>query len=196
MDIKRSWNVPLTIWFDSGSSGNLKIIPILAGLMIALTYLFHVNSNKTNNIQSDHQHIRHQTKKLLRLYNLLLKIHHFFLDCVVEYIFVQELICSHPMIWALKISLQFIIMVRFFQISTHLAFPSQFQLSEYIRHFPFFLQPWCILFVWEVTWLHYHCWFHCCSTNLTTKCQSFILSMLAHCLLCFNWVIHFTMYFL
>ncbi len=56
MDIKRSWNVPLTIGFDSGSSGNLKIIPILAGLMIALTTLFHANSNKTNNIQSDHQH--------------------------------------------------------------------------------------------------------------------------------------------
>ncbi len=55
-DIKRSWNVPRTIWFDSGSSGNLKIIPILAGLMIALTSLFHANSNKTNNIQSDHQH--------------------------------------------------------------------------------------------------------------------------------------------
>ncbi len=55
MDIKRSWNVPLTIWFDSGSTGNLKIIPILAGLMIALTSLFHVNSNKTNNIQSDNQ---------------------------------------------------------------------------------------------------------------------------------------------
>ncbi len=56
MDIKRSWNVPLTIWFDSGSSGNLKIIPILAGLMIAHTSLFHANPNKTNNIQSDHQH--------------------------------------------------------------------------------------------------------------------------------------------
>ena len=56
MDMKRSWNVPLTIWFDSGSIGNLKIIPILAGLMIALTSLFHANSNKTNNIQSDHQH--------------------------------------------------------------------------------------------------------------------------------------------
>ncbi len=56
MDIKWSWNVPLTIWFDSGSSGNLKIIPILAELMIALTSLFHANSNKTNNIQSDHQH--------------------------------------------------------------------------------------------------------------------------------------------
>ncbi len=55
MDIKRSWNIPLTIWFDSGSSGNIKIIPMLAGLMIALTSLFHANSNKTNNIQSDHQ---------------------------------------------------------------------------------------------------------------------------------------------
>ncbi len=54
--IKRSWNVPLTIWFDSGSSVNLKIIPILAGLIIALTSLFHANSNKSNNIQSDHQH--------------------------------------------------------------------------------------------------------------------------------------------
>ncbi len=54
---KRYWNVPLTIWFDSGSSSNLKIIPILAGLMIALTSLFHANSNKTNNIQSDHQHL-------------------------------------------------------------------------------------------------------------------------------------------
>ncbi len=43
------------MWFDSGSSGNLKIIPILAGLMVALTSLFHANSNKTNNIQSDHQ---------------------------------------------------------------------------------------------------------------------------------------------
>ncbi len=55
MDIKRSWKVPLTIWFDPGSSGNLKIIPILAGLMIALTSLFHANSNKTNNIQRHHQ---------------------------------------------------------------------------------------------------------------------------------------------
>ncbi len=55
MDIKQSWNVPLTIWFDSGSSDNLKIIPILAGLMIALTSLFHANSTKTSNIQSDHQ---------------------------------------------------------------------------------------------------------------------------------------------
>ncbi len=57
MDMKRSWDVPLTIWFDSGSSGNLKIIPILAGLMIALTSLFHANSNKTNKIQSDHQQV-------------------------------------------------------------------------------------------------------------------------------------------
>ena len=56
MDIKRSWNVPLTIWFNPGSSGNLKIIPILAGLTIVLTFLFHANSNKTNNTQSDHQH--------------------------------------------------------------------------------------------------------------------------------------------
>ncbi len=59
MDIKWSWNVPLTIWCDSGSSGNLKIIPISAGLMIALTSLFQANSNKTNNIQSDHQHLFH-----------------------------------------------------------------------------------------------------------------------------------------
>ncbi len=44
-----------TIWFDSGSICNLKIIPILTGLMIAHTSLFHTNSNKTNNIQSDHQ---------------------------------------------------------------------------------------------------------------------------------------------
>ncbi len=57
MLIKWSWIVPLTIWFDSGSIGNLKIIPILAGLMIANTSLFHANSNKTNNIQSDHQHM-------------------------------------------------------------------------------------------------------------------------------------------
>ncbi len=58
MDIKQSWNIPLTIWFDFGSRsiGSLKIIPIVAGLMIALTSLFHANSNKTNNIQSDHQH--------------------------------------------------------------------------------------------------------------------------------------------
>ncbi len=56
MDIKRSWNVPLIIWFDSGSSGNLKIISILARLMIALTFLYHANSNKTINIQSDHQY--------------------------------------------------------------------------------------------------------------------------------------------
>ncbi len=55
MDMNQSWNVPLIIWFDSGSSGNLKIIPILAGLIIALTSLFHANSNKTNNIQSDHK---------------------------------------------------------------------------------------------------------------------------------------------
>ncbi len=46
----------LTFWFDSGSIGNLKIIPVLAELMIAFTSLFHSNSNKTNNIQSDHQH--------------------------------------------------------------------------------------------------------------------------------------------
>ncbi len=52
---ERSWNVPWTIWFDSGSPGNLKIIPILAGLMIALASLFHANSNKTNSIQSDLQ---------------------------------------------------------------------------------------------------------------------------------------------
>ncbi len=45
------------IWFDSGSLGNLKIIPILAGLMIALTSLFHANPNKTNDIQSDHQQV-------------------------------------------------------------------------------------------------------------------------------------------
>ncbi len=57
MDIEWSWNVPWTIWFDSGSSGNLKIIPILAELMIALTSLFHANPNKTNNIQSNHQHV-------------------------------------------------------------------------------------------------------------------------------------------
>ncbi len=56
MDIKRPWNFSLTIWLNSGSSGNLGIIPILAGLMIALTSLFNANSNKTNNIQSDHQH--------------------------------------------------------------------------------------------------------------------------------------------
>ncbi len=46
-----------SIWFDFGSICNLKIIPILAGLMIALTSLFHANSNKRNYIQSDHQHI-------------------------------------------------------------------------------------------------------------------------------------------
>ncbi len=45
----------LTIWFDSGSIGNLKIILILAGLMIALTSISHEHSSKTNNIQSDHQ---------------------------------------------------------------------------------------------------------------------------------------------
>ncbi len=45
-----------TICFDTGSIDNFKIIPILAGLMIALTSLFHANSNITNNIQSDHQH--------------------------------------------------------------------------------------------------------------------------------------------
>ncbi len=46
IDIEHSWNVSLTIWFDSGSIGNLKIIPILAGLMIAHTSLFHANSRK------------------------------------------------------------------------------------------------------------------------------------------------------
>ncbi len=46
----------LTIWFDSGSMGDFKIIPIWARLMIALTSLYYVNSNKTNNIQSEHQH--------------------------------------------------------------------------------------------------------------------------------------------
>ncbi len=45
-----------TVWFDSGRIGNLKIIPILAGLMIALTSHFNANSNKTKNIVSDHQH--------------------------------------------------------------------------------------------------------------------------------------------
>ncbi len=42
-------------WFNFGSVGNLKIIPILAGLMIALTSISNANSNKTNNIQSYHQ---------------------------------------------------------------------------------------------------------------------------------------------
>ncbi len=51
-DIKQSWNVPLTILFDSGSSGNLKIIPILAGLMIALTSLFNANSKHSKQITS------------------------------------------------------------------------------------------------------------------------------------------------
>ncbi len=41
----------LNIWFDSGSIGNFKIIPILAGLMIPHTSLFHANLNKLNNIQ-------------------------------------------------------------------------------------------------------------------------------------------------
>ncbi len=36
--------------------GNLKIIPILAGLMIGLTSLFHANLIKTNDIQSYHHH--------------------------------------------------------------------------------------------------------------------------------------------
>ncbi len=46
-----------TIWINSGSIGNFKIILILAGLMIVLTSLFHANPYKTNNIQSDHHHI-------------------------------------------------------------------------------------------------------------------------------------------
>ncbi len=38
------------IWFNYGIIGNLKIFPILAGLMIAHSSLFHANSNKKNNI--------------------------------------------------------------------------------------------------------------------------------------------------
>ncbi len=57
----------LNIWFVPGSIGNLKIITILAGLMIALTSLFHANSNKTNNnIQSDYQHDEDQNETTKR----------------------------------------------------------------------------------------------------------------------------------
>ncbi len=118
MDIKRSWNVPLTIWFDSGSIGNFKIIPILAGLMIACTSLFHANSNKTNNIQSDHQHILssinaaenyHPINFILRCSNLDLgsPLVNKSLSCwrlVAECLIIQVLRSTHLLIFVVTIA--------------------------------------------------------------------------------------------
>ncbi len=53
-DVQNVLECSLAIWFDSETMDNFKIIPILAGLMVAHTSIFHSSSIKTNNIQSDH----------------------------------------------------------------------------------------------------------------------------------------------